>query len=211
MRRSHTGSLHRAIGIVIKRWVDIATWCGHIWLEQTICRYTPTREVRQTTCSWMRPIDLKTIKDHLVVTSCQSLSIFLTDKGWRNLFRFTVQAHSKVSSVDIIVDQSTNSTMADSISNLFSKGKGTTLDKSQLPCQILTSKVLFTAKTNMDIFIFFALFKGCICLTHGVAEMTVQKLIVLFQTTNFHDFLCQNSVIDRGDWDRAFCCWRTAN
>ena len=89
--------------------------------------------------------------------------------------------------------------MADSISNLFSKGKGTTLDKSQLPCQILTSKVLFTAKTNMDIFIFLALFKGCICLAHGVAEMTVRKLIVLFQTTNFHDFLCQNSVIDRGD------------
>ena len=89
--------------------------------------------------------------------------------------------------------------MADSISNLFSKGKGTTLDKSQLPYQIFTSKVLFTAKTNVDILIFFALFKGCICFTHGVAEMTVQKLIVLFQTTNFHDFLCQNSVIDRSD------------
>ena len=89
--------------------------------------------------------------------------------------------------------------MANGISDLFSKGKGTTLDKSQLTCQILTSKVLFTAKTNMDILIFLALFKGCICLTHGVAEMTVQKLIILFQTTHFHDFLCQNSVIDRGD------------
>ena len=89
--------------------------------------------------------------------------------------------------------------MSDGISNLFSKGKGTTLDKGQLTCQIFTSKVLFTAKTNMDILILLALFKGCICLTHGVAKMTVQKLIVLFQTTNFHDFLCQNSVIDRGD------------
>ena len=89
--------------------------------------------------------------------------------------------------------------MADGISNLFSKGKGTTLDKGQLPCQILTSKVLFTAKTNMDIFILFALFKGCICLTHGVAEMTVQELVILLQATNFHDFLCQNSVIDRSD------------
>ena len=69
--------------------------------------------------------------------------------------------------------------MADGISNLFSEGKGTTLDKSQLPCQILTSKVLFTTKTNMDILIFLALFKGCICFTHGVAEMTIQKLVIL--------------------------------
>ena len=70
MRGSHTGSLHIAIGIVVKWRVNIATWCCHIWLEQAICRHTPAREVRQTTCSWMRPIDLKSIKGHLVVTSC---------------------------------------------------------------------------------------------------------------------------------------------